>query len=160
MVIRSKTVAAICAAGIEDRESLVMLVDVLKKTVESFGLRLRFFGSGAMSEHGAEDNSILDDTSSTRSRVDEANVRDEARRLARTLVSEIKLGHEDAVVEGRVHSDLYARLQKEIDEGHEIYKRQVTVVGGDQDYFHEQVIKILAEDDPERLGAAYPGKNP
>ncbi len=160
VVIRSKTVAAICAAGIEDRESLVMLVDVLKKTVESFGLRLRFFGSGAMSEPGTEDNSILDDTSSTRSRADEANVRDEARRLARTLVSEIKLGHEDAVVEGRVHSDLYARLQKEIDEGHEIYKRQVTVVGGDQDYFHEQVIKILAEDDPERLGAAYPGKNP
>ena len=160
VVIRSKTVAAICAAGIEDRESLVMLVDVLKKTVESFGLRLRFFGSGAMSEPGTEDNSILDDTSSARSRADEANVRDEARRLARTLVSEIKLGHEDAVVEGRVHSDLYARLQKEIDEGHEIYKRQVTVVGGDQDYFHEQVIKILAEDDPERLGAAYPGKNP
>ena len=158
VVIRSRTVAAVCAAGINDRESLIMLVEVLKKTVETFGLRLRFFGSGADMEPGTKDNSILEDEASNRPPDDDEEFRDEARRLARTLVSEIKLGHEEQVEEGRVHSDLYTRLQKEIDEGHEIYRRQVTVVGAHQDYFHEEVVKILAENNPERLGDAYPGK--
>ena len=158
VVIRSRTVAAVCAAGISDRESLIMLVEILKKTVETFGLRLRFFGSGAALETGTEDNSILEDGASNRPPDDDEDFRDEARKLARTLVSEIKLGHEEEVEEGRFHSDLYTRLQKEIDEGHEIYRRQVTVVGAHHDYFHEEVVKILAENNPERLGDAYPGK--
>lgn len=159
VVIRSKTVAAICAAGIDDRDSLALLVEVLRKAVEGFGLRLRFFGSGAGPESAAVENSILGEGSSNRHPEEDREVRDEARLLARTLVAEIKLGHEEAVVEGRAHSDLYTRLQKEIDEGHEIYRRQVTVVGAHQDYFHEEVVKILAENNPERLGEAYSRQN-
>jgi len=59
----------------------------------------------------------------------------DARRLARMLVSEIKLGHETQVLEGRAHADLYSRLQKEIDTGREAYRRQVE--GPESDYFHE-----------------------
>ena len=44
---------------------------------------------------------------------DQADLASDARRLARMLVSEIKLGHEKEVLEGRVHADLYSRLQKE-----------------------------------------------
>ncbi len=151
VVVRSKTVAAVCAVGIADTDAFGVIVDALTRAIENFGLRIRFFGRGGASE--TDDDSPLEE-SETDERT-QADLASDARRLARMLVSEIKLGHEKKVLEGRVHADLYSRLHKEIDAGRETYQRQVEQP--DSDYFHEELVKILAENDPQRLGEDYPG---
>ena len=146
IVVRDKTVAAICALGVEDRESLLVLVEGLTKAIENFGLRIRFFGPPSSSEPNEENDDRRQE-----------EIRAEARRLARMLVSEIKLGHEKEVREGRVNSDLYSRLHKEIDSSRETYRRQVATPKNGEDYFHQEIVKILADNDPGRLGEGYPG---
>ena len=77
-------------------------------------------------------------------------------RVARTLVGEIKLAHEKEVLEGRVNGDLYQRLRAPIDEGRKVYASRIDGEPG-TDYFHEEVVKILADNIVSRLGAEYPG---
>ena len=48
-------------------------------------------------------------------------------------------------------------LQKEIDHGREMYNQQVPVSAGSRDYFHEELVRILTENDASLLGEAYPG---
>ena len=89
---------------------------------------------------------------------DDQKAHAEARRIARLLVSEIKLYHEQELKEGRQHSDIYERLQKEIDVGRETYTQRVAAsVIAVHDYFHEELVRILGENDPSRLGKTYPG---
>ncbi len=152
IVVQSKTIAAVCASGIADREAFGIITDALKRAIENFGLRIRFFGRGGASESDVVE-SASDGTDPLEG--DGADLGADARRLARMLVSEIKLGHEKQVLEGRVRADLYSRLQTEIDTGRETYRRQVEEL--DSDYFHEELVKILAENDPQRLGEDYPG---
>ena len=118
---------------------------------------MRFYGRGGTSESDVGERAV-EKPKVEKAKSDEDDGPDDsanARRLARMLVSEIKVGNEKRVLEGRVNSDLYSRLQKEIDASRETYRRQVDAPGGD--YFHEELIKILADNDPERLGKDYPG---
>jgi hypothetical protein len=152
IVVQSKTIAAVCALGITDRDAFGIITDALKRAIENFGLRIRFFGRRGASESDVVDRALETSDSGEN---DGADLSADARRLARMLVSEIKLGHEKQVLEGRVHADLYSRLQKEIDTGRETYRRQVEEL--DSDYFHEELVKIFAENDSQRLGEDYPG---
>jgi hypothetical protein len=155
IVVRSKTVAAVCAAGVKDRDSLVVLVDVLKKAIENFGLRIRFFGmGGTLDSHPVGEGRVEPPTEDP---VDDEQLRSDARRLARMLVSEIKLGNEKEVLEGRKRSDLYPRLRNQIEAGRESYTRNMSPKVADHDYFHEELVKILADNDSDRLGEGYPG---
>jgi hypothetical protein len=89
---------------------------------------------------------------------DDQKAHAEARRTARLLISEIKLYHEDALKDGREHHDIYARLQKEIDQGREQYNQRVPAAAlSGRDYFHEELVRILCENNPSLLGEAYPG---
>jgi hypothetical protein len=82
----------------------------------------------------------------------------EARRFARLLVAEIKLYNEDEVQEGRVSSDLYRRLKADIDRSREMYEKRVApTVRESEDYFHSEIIRVLAQDDPALMGSDYPG---
>jgi hypothetical protein len=82
----------------------------------------------------------------------------DAKRFARLLVSEIKLYNEQRVAEGRSHRDLYVRLKRDIDRSREMYEKRVSpTVSHRVDYFHDEVIRILAENDPTMLGSDYPG---
>lgn len=82
----------------------------------------------------------------------------DALRFARLLVSELKLYNEQLVAEGRRHRDLYSRLKQDIDRSRIMYDRRVSPeVAGNRDYFHEEVVKLLAEGDAEALGRDYPG---
>ena len=49
IIVQSKTVVAVCAVGIADREAFGILTDALKRAIENFGLRIRFFGRGGAS---------------------------------------------------------------------------------------------------------------
>ena len=75
-----------------------------------------------------------------------------ARRYARLLVSEIKLYHEPAVVEGRRDRDLATRLGGEIARARVLYEERVPLeVRQRGDYFHDELVRTLANGDPTLL---------
>ena len=78
---------------------------------------------------------------------------EDARRLARLLVSEIKLYNEEQVEEGRRKHDLYERLREDIDRSREMYEQRVDpVILKSTDYFYQELVRILAAGDPRALG--------
>ena len=78
---------------------------------------------------------------------------EEARRFARLLVSEIKLYHEEQVERGRESRDLYQRLQEDIDRSREMFEKRISdEVRQKQDYFQDELVRILADGDPDVLG--------
>jgi hypothetical protein len=89
---------------------------------------------------------------------DERRLHNDARRFARLLVSEIKLYNKDKVEEGRQEGNLYDRLREDIDRSRQMYdKRVAPPVAARFDYFHQELVNTLAEGDPSKLGAEYPG---
>lgn len=82
----------------------------------------------------------------------------EAKRVSRLLVSEIKLYNSQEVNAGRRDADLYARLKKQIDAGRAKYQEQVDAsVAAAKDYYHEELVSILAMGDEKLMGLDYPG---
>jgi hypothetical protein len=80
----------------------------------------------------------------------DANAEEEvsARRYARLLVSEIKLYHEPAVIEGRRDRDLATRLGGEITHARAMYDQRVPPhVRERADYFHDELVRTLANGD-------------
>ncbi len=89
---------------------------------------------------------------------EEEKLHTDAKRFARLLVSEIKLYNEHHVAEGRENRDLYLRLKRDIDRSREMYEKRVSpTVSRKIDYFHDEVIRILGDNDPSTLGSDYPG---
>jgi hypothetical protein len=78
---------------------------------------------------------------------------EEARRLARLLVTEIKLYNEETVEEGRRAHNVYVRLKDDIERSRQIYEDRIDAGVRDQkDYFQEALVRILAAGDPTALG--------
>jgi hypothetical protein len=79
--------------------------------------------------------------------------REEARRFAKLLVSEIKLYNERAVLEGREHGDIYERLKEDIDRSRQMYDERIPEdVRAGSNFFHEELVRILADGRAEALG--------
>lgn len=77
-----------------------------------------------------------------------------ARRYARLLISEIKLYHEAAVVAGRRDRDLGARLGGEITRARVLYEQRVPPhVRQRADFFHDELVRTLANGDASALAA-------
>jgi hypothetical protein len=75
-----------------------------------------------------------------------------ARRYARLLVSEIKLYHESEVAAGRRDRDLGSRLGGEIARARVLYEQRVPGHVRDRaDYFHEELVRTLADGDASLL---------
>lgn len=84
---------------------------------------------------------------------DEEAQHEEARRLARLLVSEIKLYNEEQVDEGRRNRDLYERLKEDIDRSRQMYEERVEQrILNTTDYFYQELVRILAAGDSRALG--------
>ena len=84
---------------------------------------------------------------------DDETLHEEARRLARLLVSEIKLYNEEQVDEGRRNRDLYERLKEDIDRSRQMYEERVEPrVLKSTDYFYQELVRILAAGDARALG--------
>ena len=168
ITVRGKTVAAVSAMPPFKPEALEFLSTSLERAVEVYALRLKtpVPKTAVASEKtvatlntGNTGNTVdTGNTGDTAAGPDDQKAHSEARRIARLLVSEIKLYHEQELRKGREHSDIYERLQKQIDLGRETYSHRVpgSVIAA-HDYFHEELVRILGENDVSRLGAAYPG---
>ena len=81
-----------------------------------------------------------------------------AQRSARVQVAEIRLFEPEAVQAGRARHDLYGAVRARIDTARESFRKKFfsatpTMV----DYLHLELVRTLANDDPELLGNEYPG---
>jgi hypothetical protein len=84
---------------------------------------------------------------------EEADIHQKAQRFARLLMDEIKLYNQAKVLEGRKHRDLYDRLKEDIEKSRTTYqKRYGNTAAGTADYFSQELIRSLAEDDVSLLG--------
>ena len=83
---------------------------------------------------------------------EDRKIHEEAQRFARLLVSEIKLYNEVEVTLGRKNQDLYQRLKEDIERSRDTYNKRFPTLASTADYFHEQLVKILAEGDESALG--------
>ncbi|MGA2608499.1 MAG: hypothetical protein ABSH01_13720 [Terriglobia bacterium] len=82
----------------------------------------------------------------------------DARRFARLLVFEIELYNKAKVAEGRKSKDLYRRMKLDIDRSRQTFEQRYgKTVGKQFDYFHDELVRILAGNDPSLLGSGYPG---
>lgn len=78
---------------------------------------------------------------------------DDARRLARLLISEIKLYNEKKVDEGRAAGDLYERLKDDIERSRQVYdERTPEHIRRENDFFRDELVRILADGRAESLG--------
>ncbi|HVT61194.1 MAG TPA: hypothetical protein VHR45_22720 [Thermoanaerobaculia bacterium] len=83
----------------------------------------------------------------------EEALHEEARRLARLLVSEIKLYNEEQVEAGRRNRDIYERLREDIDRSRQMYEERVEPkLAKSTDYFYQELVRILAAGDSKALG--------
>jgi hypothetical protein len=79
--------------------------------------------------------------------------RDEARRFAKLLVSEIKLYNEKIVQEGRQRGNLYELLKEDIDRSRQMYDERIPEdVRSTSNFFYEELVRVLADGKAESLG--------
>jgi hypothetical protein len=84
---------------------------------------------------------------------EDGEVHKKARRFAKLLVDEIKLYNQGKVTEGRQNRDLYDRLKDDIEKSRASYeKRYGNTVAKDGDYFNQELVRILADNDTALLG--------
>ena len=87
---------------------------------------------------------------------EDADVHRKAHRFARLLVDEIKLYNQVKVTEGRKSKDLYDRLKEDIEKSRATYqKRYGNTAAGGADYFSQELVRSLAEDDTSIMGANF-----
>lgn len=83
-----------------------------------------------------------------------------AARFARVTVQELFMYKKDEVTAGRENRDLYQRFKEEIDKSKALYdKRFEQIANHNIDYLYDELVHVLAEDDPGALGD-YPYPTP
>jgi hypothetical protein len=88
---------------------------------------------------------------------DEDELHKKAKRFAKLLVEEIKLYNQSKVDEGRQHKDLYDRLKVDIEKSRATYdKRYAESAVASANYFTQELVRILADNDVSLMGAGFP----
>ncbi len=88
---------------------------------------------------------------------EEDELHKKAKRYARLLVDEIKLYNQSKVTEGRQSKDLYERLREDIEKSREAYdKRFGTSPAASANYFNQELIRVLADNDISLMGGSFP----
>jgi hypothetical protein len=80
---------------------------------------------------------------------------EKARRFAKLLVEEIKLYNHTKVTEGRAQGDLYSRLREDIEKSRSAYHKRYGDSVTDVDYFTQELIRILADNNPAVMGTGF-----
>jgi hypothetical protein len=87
---------------------------------------------------------------------EDQDVHRKAQRFARLLVDEVKLYNQAKVAEGRKNKDLYDRLKEAIEKSRATYqKRYGNTVAASANYFQNEIVRSLAEDDLSIMGANF-----
>ena len=111
----------------------------------------------ASATHSSSSSSTSSNKAAPEISVADQDTHRKAQRFARLLIDEIKLYNKDIVVEGRKNHDLYDRLKEDIEKSRITYqKRYGTTAAADGDYFNQELVRSLAEDNAALLGVNYP----
>lgn len=87
---------------------------------------------------------------------EDAELHRKAQRFARLLMDEIKLYNQAKVTEGRKNRDLYDRLKEDIEKSRATYqKRYGNTSAASADYFSQELVRSLAEDDISLMGSNF-----
>ena len=87
---------------------------------------------------------------------EDTEIHRKAQRFARLLMDEIKLYNQAKVAEGRKHKDLYDRMKDDIEKSRSTYqKRYGNTAAARANYFQQEVVRSLAEDDLTIMGANF-----
>lgn len=87
----------------------------------------------------------------------EDDLHKKARRYARLLVDEIKLYNQSKVAEGKQSRDLYDRLREDIEKSRAAYeKRFAGSPAASANYFSQELVRILADNDISLMGGSFP----
>jgi hypothetical protein len=72
-------------------------------------------------------------------------------------VEDIKLYNQPKVVEGKHNRDSYDRLQEDIEKSRATYQQRYgETPAASADYFNQELIRILADNDASLMGAGFP----
>ena len=78
-----------------------------------------------------------------------------AHRYARLLIAEIKLYHEPLVDQARRERNVLRKLRPQIERAQQLYEERVPAeIRARTNYFHEELVRTLADGDPGLLGHA------
>ena len=84
---------------------------------------------------------------------DDDPLHEEAKRLARLLVSEIKLYNEEQIETGKAQGNIYLQLREDIDRSRKMYDERVDPsVRSTSDYFKDELVRNLADGNASVLG--------
>ena len=87
----------------------------------------------------------------------DSEISKKARRFAKLLVEEIKLYNQSKVTEGRENRDLYERLKEDIEKSRATYeKRYGQSLTASGEYFNQELVRILADNDIKLMGNNFP----
>jgi len=76
-----------------------------------------------------------------------------AKRFAKVTVQEFMMYKKDEVLKGRDARDIYERLRDEIDKSKALYDRRFGKIAEHNiDYFYDEMVRVLANNDPNVLG--------
>ncbi|HZD94106.1 MAG TPA: hypothetical protein VE133_07615, partial [Candidatus Sulfotelmatobacter sp.] len=88
---------------------------------------------------------------------EEDELHKKAKRFAKLLVEEIKLYNQAKVDEGKRQKDLYDRLKIDIEKSRATYdKRYAESAVASANYFTQELVRILADNDVSFMGAGFP----
>jgi len=91
---------------------------------------------------------------------DQQDLHRRANRVAKVAMQDIKLLRPKDVRLGREHKDICVRLKNDLDKARKEYDRRFRAIQDHPvDYFHQWMVEILGEGDPETLGE-YPYPSP
>lgn len=88
---------------------------------------------------------------------EEAELHKKAKRFAKLLVEEIMLYNQAKVAQGKKNQDLYVRLRDDIEKSRATYdKRYGEGPAASANYFNQELIRILADNDVSLMGDGFP----
>lgn len=166
LVVKDKTAAAIYAdggtapGGQLDASALQTLTRFAAIWLEVSALRKANGSAGAEEAPQAvavTSGSAAAAAPATAPASEEDELHKKARRFAKLLVEEIKLYNQPKVEEGRQRKDLYDRLKVDIEKSRATYdKRYAESAIASADYFTQELVRILADNDVSLMGAGFP----
>lgn len=88
---------------------------------------------------------------------EDAELHKKAKRFAKLLVEEIMLYNQAKVTQGKKNQDLYTRLREDIEKSRATYdKRYGESPAASANYFNQELIRILADNDVSLMGDGFP----
>lgn len=89
---------------------------------------------------------------------DDHPIHKKAFRFAKLLVDDLVLYNKDKIEQARSQRDIYGVVRDEIDKSRAAYeKKYAKTSAGKVDYFHQELLRRIAGEDPGVLGSEYPG---